>query len=149
MRPSSLFSVTGCQYRPCGTTSTFFQRRACKGTPGPPQREHNPSSIMLRAPASLAQTVENRDKERHDCMKLCVVRRKNGPARVPRSTLWTGLVTLRLDVDFLDVVCDKLSAGTVNDEFVLMSAVTWYSWFPLDMKVPARRKQNVPGRRRA
>ena len=44
-------------------------------------------------------------------MKLCVVRRECGPARV-----WTGLVTLRLNMDFLDVVYDKLSAGTVNDE---------------------------------
>ena len=70
-------------------------------------------------------------------MKLCVVRRECGPARVPRSTLWTGLVILRLDMDFLDVVFDKLSAGTVNDELVLMSAVTWYSGFPLDMKVQA------------
>ena len=41
-------------------------------------------------------------------MKLCVVRRESGPARVPRSTLWTGL-----------------------------SAGTWYSGFPLDMKVQA------------
>ena len=30
-------------------------------------------------------------KGRHDCMKLCVVRRESGPARVPRSTLWTGV----------------------------------------------------------
>jgi hypothetical protein len=40
-------------------------------------------------------------------------------------------------MDFSNVVYDRLSAGTENDGSALMSAVTWYSGFPLDMKVQA------------
>ena len=40
-------------------------------------------------------------------------------------------------MDFSNVVCDRLSAGTENDGSALISEVTWYSGFRLDMKVQA------------
>ena len=40
-------------------------------------------------------------------------------------------------MDFSNVVYDRLSAGTENDGSALISEVTWYSGFPLDMKVQA------------
>ena len=40
-------------------------------------------------------------------MKLCVVRRESGPARVARCTLRIGLVTLRLDISMVVVLTEE------------------------------------------
>ena len=50
-----------------------------------------PFFLALSLSLSVSLCLILRGKGRHDWMKLCVARRESGPARVPISTLWTGV----------------------------------------------------------